>query len=141
MWCAFWAKNRQDFATLPPQMSNVDKALCSSQFCCDRIAAGRRLSGHDLTLDPVKPACFSGIIYLTRRLKCPKALSCLQLLALWLQLRPALAAVKKNLLWLSPSPSRLNQPTPVSSSNSNRGPALWPGPCTARGAGPEALTC
>ncbi len=129
------------FATLSPQLAGAAAGLCQSANGCDSMRMGRLSSDHDLGLASQGSIGPVDATHVTRRLKCPKASSCLLLLACWPLLRPVVAAVKKNSSWLIPRPSRLSQPTPANTSNTDRGPALWPGLCAQHGARPEAPLC
>lgn len=122
------------------------QALFGPAFRCDLAsipsilgANGRRIICK-LRLRSAGTAGLGDLVDIFRRQKCPRASSLSRWQVCWRWL-PPVAAVKKNSLWLSPSPSRSSLPIPANTSNDFRGPALWPAPAVPRGAGSEAPLC
>lgn len=126
-------------AALWPHPADLRGFGCSFPACGSIFATGRDFPAPGLRQGP-KAAHVAGPDTETRRQKCRRASSTLRSRPFSPLSRPV--AQKKKNMWLSsPSPSRSNRPTQANTSNQRRGPALWPAPVAARGAGSEALPC
>ncbi len=134
------APNWRFFAAASAEFHAASALPCAIAPGFARVAPDPGTGVCTLRMSPAAVRPFAGFGKTNRRQKCPRALNSWPSRVFSLPSQPA-PARKKNTSLSTQSRFRSSQPTPASSSNHFRGPALRPDSTVPRGAGQEAPPC